>query len=368
MNSFSNINMKPNKKLAFCITCMNRLYHLQETLEKNILDNYLPEDVEFILLDYNSTDGLEEWVRQNMQSYIDTGILVYYKTIEPEHYHRSHSRNMSFRLSNAEILCNLDADNFLGEGFASFIINEFENNDNIFYTSNISFGDIVGRVAVRKEDFLKIKGYNEALQGYGCEDTDLIARLTQSGLTQKRFDNPAFYHCIQHSNEERVKEEFMAKNTERVYISYINPYCSCVLLLFKDFTCRHYTIVDSPHLFYLLPDSFPKDYIASTEGISLKEDCQQGAWETNDNQILITENGDTVTFQSDSQKIQYQNRDYYPVEDEELRTDLFFVLTLAANRFMGTHQMQSCEAVNPSGFGIGTVFKNFDNQTKILLQ
>jgi hypothetical protein len=33
-------NVKP-KKLAFCITCMNRLQHLQQTLEKNILDNYL---------------------------------------------------------------------------------------------------------------------------------------------------------------------------------------------------------------------------------------------------------------------------------------------------------------------------------------
>ena len=26
------------KQISFCITCMNRLKHLQETLEKNILD------------------------------------------------------------------------------------------------------------------------------------------------------------------------------------------------------------------------------------------------------------------------------------------------------------------------------------------
>lgn len=49
------------KQISFCITCMNRLKHLQETLEKNILDNFLVDEVEFVVLDYNSQDGLEEW-------------------------------------------------------------------------------------------------------------------------------------------------------------------------------------------------------------------------------------------------------------------------------------------------------------------
>ena len=47
------------KQISFCITCMNRLKHLQETLEKNILDNFLVDEVEFVVLDYNSQDGLE---------------------------------------------------------------------------------------------------------------------------------------------------------------------------------------------------------------------------------------------------------------------------------------------------------------------
>ena len=33
------------KQISFCITCMNRLKHLQETLEKNILDNFLVDEV-----------------------------------------------------------------------------------------------------------------------------------------------------------------------------------------------------------------------------------------------------------------------------------------------------------------------------------
>ena len=58
---------------------MNRLKHLQETLEKNILDNFLVDEVEFVVLDYNSQDGLEEWIAQSMMKYIEMGILVYYR-------------------------------------------------------------------------------------------------------------------------------------------------------------------------------------------------------------------------------------------------------------------------------------------------
>ena len=63
------------KQISFCITCMNRLKHLQETLEKNILDNFLVDEVEFVVLDYNSQDGLEEWIAQSMMKYIEMGII-----------------------------------------------------------------------------------------------------------------------------------------------------------------------------------------------------------------------------------------------------------------------------------------------------
>ncbi len=57
------------KQISFYITCMNRLKHLQETLEKNIL-NFLKIEVEFVVLDYNSQDGLEEWIAQSMMKNI----------------------------------------------------------------------------------------------------------------------------------------------------------------------------------------------------------------------------------------------------------------------------------------------------------
>src|SRR5690554_5518624 len=213
-------------KISFCITCMNRLSHLQETLPKNIHDNYLLGDVEFVLLDYNSSDGLESWVKNDMKKYIDLGILSYYKTFEPNHYLRSHSRNVVFRLANGNIVCNLDADNFLGSGFAQEMINEFEKEANIFYTSDLQSTDAFGRVVMLKNDFLAIRGYNEALRGYGHEDADLFSRLEKNGLRHLYYENEKYNIAIKHSKFERINNETTYNKLHLLYISYINPYTS----------------------------------------------------------------------------------------------------------------------------------------------
>ena len=80
-----------NYKISFCTTCMDRLHNLKETLPKNIKDNEEDDDLEFVILDYNSSDGLEEWVKNNMMEYIDSGRLVFYRTEEPKYFDMSHS-------------------------------------------------------------------------------------------------------------------------------------------------------------------------------------------------------------------------------------------------------------------------------------
>jgi len=356
------------KKIAFCITCMNRLNHLQQTLEKNIQDNYLPEEVEFVLLDYNSKDGLDEWVKQNMQQYIDTGILGYYKTYDPEYYLRSHSRNMVFRLANAEILCNLDADNFLGKGFAAFMIEEFAKQKFIFYTSDCSFEDIFGRVLMSQKDFYEVRGYNEALNGYGYEDVDFFFRLNKLGLTQKHFWDREFYNVIQHSKAERIADEYMLKNTKRMYISYINPYKSSLLLQLKGFTWEQYTLVDNPHLNTLNDVSTTVSNLSDERNrIIIQRDFQKGNWQQNEDNIIIQDVADEVTFRFDSQKFNYQNKTYYLITDTELKTELIILLTSAINFHKAKKQISENELINPEGFGRGVTYKNFNPNIPVIL-
>jgi len=359
------------EKIAFCTTCMNRLNHLRQTLEKNIQNNYLAEKVEFILLDYNSQDDLGEWVYNNMRKYIDGEILVYYKTTDPIHYLRSHSRNMAFRLANATILCNLDADNLLGKGFASFMLDEFAKKDNIFYTNNYSFNDTFGRVCVRTEDYLSIKGYNEMLKSYGYEDNDFLNRLVLYGLKPMSFQNPEFYSFVKHSNTDRISDEYMAKKLYKMYITYINPYTSDILLLYNDFTTEQYTLVANWHIYSFVNSSSVSSiydsYLNEKIRTVIQGDSLKGTWSVEDDIIVLQENGNSYNTQENSQLINYKGLFFYVIEDNDLKAKIFMYLASAINFNEVCKQMKNCSIVNPDGFGKGTVYKNFDLSKKIIL-
>jgi glycosyltransferase involved in cell wall biosynthesis len=106
-------------RVSLCTVCKNRAHHYKKTILKNIHDNIHDSNVEFILLDYNSQDDLEEWVRDNLQDYIEMGVVTYYKTFDPLYFQRSHSRNMVFRLAKGDLICNIDADNYTGYSFST---------------------------------------------------------------------------------------------------------------------------------------------------------------------------------------------------------------------------------------------------------
>lgn len=201
---------------------MNRLYHLKETLLKNIEDNISYEKLEFILLDYNSSDGLEEWVKSKLAKYIDNGILRYHRTSEPKSFHRSHSRNVALKLGSGDILCNLDADNFLGNDFASYVNYNFSFNKDVFLTSGFKNGSY-GKICVKKEHFLKIKGYDERMSGWGYEDDDLYFRLNLLGINQVNFFEKKFYSMVIFSqNNEKTKVDF--RNYDREKPNKVGPY------------------------------------------------------------------------------------------------------------------------------------------------
>ena len=75
-----------NYRISLCTACMGRLHDLKQTLPKNIEDNRDYPNVEFVILDYNSDDGLEDWMRRNMMEHIESGLVSYYHTTEPEYF------------------------------------------------------------------------------------------------------------------------------------------------------------------------------------------------------------------------------------------------------------------------------------------
>jgi len=156
-------------KISFCIPCMGRLHHLKETLPKNIEESSNYNNVEFIVLNYNSADKLDEWMRDNMMDHIKTGKIVYYKTIEPKYFRMSHSKNMVNRLGTGDLLFTLDADTFISKDICHYC-------DKVFSENKLLIGKNSGNICLRSYFFHKVRGYDEEMVGWGKEDKDFYYR------------------------------------------------------------------------------------------------------------------------------------------------------------------------------------------------
>lgn len=170
-------------KISLCTTCMGRLHDLKDTLPENIKFNKDYQNLEFVILDYNSPDGLEDWMKANMMPHIESGKVVYYKTVIPRHYSMTKSRNLAFKLASGDIVNNVDADNFVNEGFARYV-NVLANQqpERAIFAKGKKM--LRGRLGFWKSEFMEIlKGYDEEIEHYGHDDHDLLERAWLAGFT-----------------------------------------------------------------------------------------------------------------------------------------------------------------------------------------
>lgn len=202
-------------RIVFCTTCKGRLQHLKETLHKNITDNRDYENAVFVVLDYGSQDGLSYHLRTNFPVEIAAGKLVVYRFENSGPFRMAHAKNMAHRcgiLEGADILVNLDSDNFTGAGFADYVNNQtIGYSDAFLWSRMIKDGPerlprgISGRIAVHRDQFLCVGGYDERFEAWGPDDMDFNARLRRLGNLSLEIDS-RFLKAIQHPDKMRFRE------------------------------------------------------------------------------------------------------------------------------------------------------------------
>ncbi len=356
-------------KISFATVCMNRLHHIRQTLPKNIQDNSEYENVEFLLLDYNSTDGLEDWVKKNMKEHIRSGKLSFYRTTEPTYFKRSHSRNMILRMAIGDIVCNVDADNYTGKGFASFLNEEFNGDRNIFLSGSysdefIDYKDAYGRFCGWRDDFLKVGGYDEEMESYGHEDTDLYDRLVRYGRKEKKIKETKFLHSISHSDRERTGNEFFRLNLERFYLAYLDTKKS-VLFLYKNGSFEMGTLVEN---YYSIP---------SPSAIEEKG-WIKGCWVESGNSLwLYKEDNSCYELQTDNNCLNYMIKCdsglliYSCITNASLLHNMMqnYSIITNSNR-MHLNEIKNKIIVNDhlKKMGDGSVYKNFNIHNEIAIQ
>src|SRR3954468_418660 len=108
--------------ISFCITCMGRRQHLEQTLAENLrIAASSRVRCEFVLLDYSSPDGVGEFIAHELSGSLRDGVLSYYRLEGAETFHMAHAQNIAHRLAAGPYVCNLDADNLLLPLFADHL-------------------------------------------------------------------------------------------------------------------------------------------------------------------------------------------------------------------------------------------------------
>ncbi|MEO6523839.1 MAG: glycosyltransferase family A protein [Mucilaginibacter sp.] len=366
-----------DSKISFCTVCMNRAEHLKLTLPANIESNKDYKNIEFLILDYNSEDDVQDFVIKSFPSEIENGKLVYYKTLTPDVFNRSHSRNLSFKLATGEIICNIDADNFTGDGFASFIAQQFKIDSDIFLSAfeknKSNSGDVLGRICLKKEHFHKLRGYDERMENHGFEDTDFVNRLILSGL--KSFVIPAdkgFLHAIKHDDGLRIKNENLLKNLNILLVSYISPACTEFLFINKNEKFKIFTLIDNK-AFDIINSTRTYDeqgYVLSLA----KELTYEGGYSFSEANIVLNINNQStllakqIDLNNSSYFITNNEKEFFIITNPQNIQSIILCISQLYNRLILTGNVTLGEAVvNTDFFGTGIVYKNGEFSKPIII-
>lgn len=180
--------MTPKRKsISFGTSCMGRLAHLEQTYIENI-ETALDQDpgTKFVLLNYNSQDGMDKWVKCNLIKYIKKGTVKYLRNTTATEFSQARTKNITLKHGLHEVVCNLDADNIITTRYMKKIIRVW--NDD---TCRIGGGGVVteddvvvscpmphvfGRVSMYKKTLITMGGFDEQMRGWGGEDIDFYLR------------------------------------------------------------------------------------------------------------------------------------------------------------------------------------------------
>jgi hypothetical protein len=222
-----------SQSIVFCTTVKNRTRHLRLTLPQNLRDN--PRS-KFVVLNYNTDDDLLKYLFTEHAAEIEVGRLIVYTHRDTPVFHMAHAKNMAMRCGmreGADILVTLDADNLAGYRFEDHVEKIFK--DPLVDFARPDFASMppigqrynkddplllargfYGRLAIRRQTFIKMGGYDEAFDTWRGEDTDMLARLRRVGL-KGAFLATRFMRAINHPAEVRFAEYPHAAQYENAY-------------------------------------------------------------------------------------------------------------------------------------------------------
>ena len=200
------------------------MWQIKQTLPRNLKDNLSMKGlIDFVLVDFGSTDGLQEWIVENFKQEIKEGYLKYYYTEEMPYWHVCVAKNTAHVLSESDIVVNLDGDNYTGKDGGKFVLENMVKNgihDTVIHQFRFNY-DIwngsYGRIALSRENFINIGGYDEDFDPMTHQDSDLLKRLRLVGINYLHLNNEEYNNAISNGKEAKIANALSGRTSEDMH-------------------------------------------------------------------------------------------------------------------------------------------------------
>lgn len=158
-----------------------------------------------------------------------------------------------------------------------------------------------------------------------------------------------FCKAIHHSHEERVSQEYMGRHIIEMYLFYINPYQTQVLLRYQDGSYSKTILKDNIYCNYNRSSHYEninQYFLDEKNRIIGGKNPEGGQWED----------------------IEGCLSSFYRVDNVDLQSEILVYLSETQNFWEIERYECGGLSVNPNGFGQGIAYKNFDYDNPIFLK
>jgi glycosyltransferase involved in cell wall biosynthesis len=182
-------------RLSIVTTCKGRLHHLRESLPTFLAQ----PDCEVIVVDFDCPDDTAGVVTREFPA-----ARVVKLENEP-HFDIARARNAGADAALGEWVAIIDADILIVADFHARVASRMKPGVFFRFFPQRRGTSLFGTCIMRREDYLAVGRYDEAMQGYGADDQEMYFRLGLSGLEAVAMEFDLVARVIDHDTAARIK-------------------------------------------------------------------------------------------------------------------------------------------------------------------